>query len=191
MTRLIPALAAAWLAATPALAHTGAGATHGILAGFGHPLMGPDHLLAMGAVGLWAGLVGGRALWAWPLAFTAVMILGAGLGLRGVALPGVEAGIAASVVLLGIAAALRAPLPVLGGAMVCGLFALVHGHAHGAELPDGAGAGAYIAGFTLATLVLHAAGLWLAIGLDRLERAWAPRLAGGAVAIAGVALMVG
>ncbi len=191
MTRLIPALLAAWLAATPALAHTGAGATHGFLAGFGHPFLGLDHLLAMGAVGLWAGLVGGRALWAWPLAFAGVMIVGAALGLQGVALPGVELGIAASVVLLGLAAALRAPLPVLAGAGLCGLFALLHGHAHGAELPDGAGALSYIAGFTLATLVLHAAGLWLAVGLARLERAWAPRLAGGAVALAGVVLMVG
>jgi urease accessory protein len=190
MTRLIPALLAAWLAATPALAHTGAGATHGFLAGFGHPFLGLDHLLAMGAVGLWAGLVGGRALWAWPLAFAGVMIVGAALGLQGVALPGVELGIAASVVLLGLAAALRAPLPVLAGAGLCGLFALLHGHAHGAELPAGAGAGAYVAGFVLATAALHGAGIGLGWLAGRGAPAWLPRLAGGAVTAAGLVLLV-
>ncbi len=189
--RLLTLALATVAAATPALAHTGAGATHGFAAGLAHPLMGLDHVLAMVMVGLWAALVGGRAVWAWPAAFVGLMVAAALLALAGLPAPGAEIGIALSVVGLGLLVALRLPLTLAAGAALCGAFALFHGHAHGAELPEGAGAGAYIAGFTLATLVLHAAGLWLAVSLARLERAWAPRLAGGAVALAGVVLMVG
>jgi len=189
MKALVLSLAA--LLATPALAHTGAGATDGLMAGFLHPALGLDHVLAMVAVGLWAGLVGGRAVLAWPAAFVALMVGGALLGMGGMPLPGVEGGIAISVVALGLAVALRAPLPLAAGAAVCGLFAIFHGHAHGAELPEGAGAAAYVVGFALSTTFLHAAGVALGLVLTRVPFAWAPRLAGGAVAATGLLLLVG
>ena len=173
-------------AAGPALAHTG-GATQGFPTGFLHPFSGLDHVLAMAAVGLWAGLVGGRAVWAWPLAFMAVMVVGALAGLSGSTLPGGEIGIALSVVVLGAFVAARAPLPVVGGILVCGVFAFSHGHAHGAELRDAAGA---VAGFTAATALLHGAGIALGLTLGR-KAVWAPRLAGGAMALTGIALLVG
>src|SRR3712207_5476347 len=90
-------IAAALFASGPALAHTGVGSVSSLGAGFAHPFLGLDHVLAMGAVGLWASLVGGRALWAWPLAFIALVTGGAGLGAAGVPLPAVELMIAASV----------------------------------------------------------------------------------------------
>jgi urease accessory protein len=182
-------------AATPVLAHSGAaapdlaGAGHGLAAGFVHPFSGADHVLAMAAVGLWAGLVGGRAILAWPLAFLAVMALGAALGLAGFSLPAVEAATALSVVVLGLAAALKAPLPVAAGAAVCGAFALFHGMAHGAELPAAARALTYGIGFMLATALLHAAGIGAALALAR--PAWLPRAAGAAVAATGLALLLG
>ena len=192
MTFLRPTLAAAAvLAAGPALAHTGAGAVHGFAAGFAHPMLGLDHLLAMVAVGLWAALVGGRALWAWPLAFTGVMVLGSGLGLAPLGLPHVELSIGVTVVLLGLAAAFQLSLPVLLGAALCGAFALFHGYAHGAEIPAEAGALAYVLGFTLATALLHAVGLALGSAMIRVDRVWLPGLAGNAVAALGVVLMVG
>ncbi|HEY8567142.1 MAG TPA: HupE/UreJ family protein [Beijerinckiaceae bacterium] len=179
------------LAAEPALAHTGVGATHGFVAGLTHPLFGLDHVCAMVAVGLWAALAGGRAVWAWPLAFVGVMVAGALLGLAGLSLPGVEVMIAGSVFAFGIAVALRAPLPVLVGAVICGLFALFHGHAHGTELPAEASAALYVAGFALATALLHAVGLSLGLLLARLDRVWTPRLVGSAVAATGMVLLVG
>lgn len=174
-----------------ALAHTGAGDTgHGLLAGLVHPLTGVDHLLAMVAVGLWAGLVGGRARIAFPAAFLGMMIVAGAWGMTGAALAGVEIGIAVSVLVLGLAIALRANPPLLAGAAACAIFAIFHGHAHGAELPEAAAGFAYALGFVLATAALHMIGLQLAQLLTA-RSLLATRLAGGGVALAGLALLAG
>lgn len=177
--------------ASPAFAHTGVDSVHGFAAGLAHPMVGADHVLAMVAVGLWAGLIGGRALWAWPAAFVGVMAIGGAIGMAGLGLPWVEAGIGLSVVALGLLVALKAPAPLAVGAALCGAFALFHGHAHGAELPHGMGGITYAAGFLLATAALHAAGIGLALGLARFATPMLTRAAGGAVALAGLALLAG
>lgn len=161
-----------------ALAHDGHAV--GFLGGLIHPLTGADHLLAMLAVGLWAGTLGGRAVAALPLAFVGALAAGAGLGAAGLAVPMVEPGILASVMVLGALAALalRLPLPV-AAAGVAG-FGLLHGLAHGAEMM---GAFApYAAGFVATSLALHAAGL----GLGRWSGA--ARVLGAGTAVAGLAL---
>lgn len=174
--------------AGPALAHTGVGAVHGFGAGLMHPLFGLDHLLAMVAVGLWAGLTGGRARLAYPLAFVGMMVLSGRWGMSGAALPGVEIGIAVSVVVLGLAIALRATPPLAAGAAACAIFAIFHGHAHGAELPQGSSGLGYALGFVLATAALHGAGLGLA-GLLAARAPLLARVAGGGLALAGVAIL--
>src|SRR5438477_9552004 len=93
-----------------ALAHTGHGDASGFAYGFMHPLGGLDHVLAMVAVGLYAAMSGGRAVWLEPAAFLGAMALGGALGAAGYALPYAEIGIAASVVALGLAVALRISL---------------------------------------------------------------------------------
>ena len=118
------------------------------------------------------------------------MALGATMAVHGVPVAGAETGIIVSVLALGLAVALRAPLPITLGALACGLFAFFHGHAHGAELPIGAGVGSYIAGFVGATALLLALGVNLGIGLSRLERPWLPRLIGGAVVLTGLVFLV-
>lgn len=178
---------AALLAFVPlaALAHPGhdlAGAT----AGFAHPFLGLDHLLAMVAVGLWAGRLGGAARWQLPLAFVTAMAVGAGLGLAGLRLPGLETGIAASVLALGLLTALALRLRLALRPLLVAGFALLHGLAHGAELPAGAGALAYVLAFLAATALLHGLGLLLAA---RLGARWQPWL-GAAVAAAGAGLLV-
>jgi urease accessory protein len=183
------ALAGATLA-SGALAHTGDGPTSGFPAGIVHPLGGLDHLPAMVAVGLW-GLIGGRALRAWPLAFVGVMVIGAIAGVFGVPTAGTEALIAVSLVALGAAVALRLSAPALAGAAICGAFAFVHGHAHGAELPAEVSPLPYIAGCVLATAALHAVGLALAIASPRFAIGWLPRTAGAATALAGALLLIG
>lgn len=183
---LVAALPALVLAA-PASAHVDP-ATHGSLAaGLTHPMLGADHLLAMLSVGLWAAVLGGRALLAMPATFVGAMIAGFGLAMAGVGLPFVEPAILASVVALGVLVALAVRLPLGAGLSVVAAFALFHGQAHGAEI-GGATAAGYVTGFAVSTALLHAAGIGLGLGLARLGRAWTTRGAGGAVALAGAAL---
>ncbi|RRI04476.1 HupE/UreJ family protein [Mesorhizobium tamadayense] len=174
-------------AAMPAYAHVGIGTTSSFAAGFAHPLSGLDHMTVMIAVGLWAAIKGGRAVWAWPLAFAGVMLVGAALGMLHVPVPFVEPGILASVVALGLLVALAVDLPVSAGVAVIGLFALFHGHAHGTEVPENAGGLEYMAGFAVATVLLHAIGIAAALGLGLRFRALA-RVAGAACAAVGAGL---
>jgi urease accessory protein len=183
---------AVWIAAlllaasaTPALAHEQAGQATGLLAGLRHPVSGLDHVLAMIAVGLWGAQLGPPAIWLLPVTFPMVMAFGGFLGLLGVALPGVEIGIALSAVLLGAMVASEGRPRLAAAAALVGCFAVFHGHAHGTELPSGQSALAYSIGFVVATGCLHAAGI--AIGLVHRWPAGrtALRISGAAVALAG------
>ena len=178
-------LLAATCAASPALAHTGS-VIGGFAGGLSHPLFGPDHVAAMVAVGLWGAFLGPPAIYILPVVFPLVMAFGGALGILGAPLPGVEIGIAVSAAVLGMVVALAARPPLWVAGLIVGAFAIFHGHAHGAELPPGADALAYSAGFVIATGCLHLCGI--AFGL--LAR-WpmgriAVRTAGGAIAIAGL-----
>jgi urease accessory protein len=179
---------AAMLAASPAYAHPGFHVS-GLSAGILHPLTGLDHALAMVAVGLLAALLGGRALWAVPGSFVAMMLIGGGLGLAGVGVPAVEIGIAASVLVLGSVVALGRTPPVGAVMALVGGFAVFHGYAHGAEIPAGAGALSYSLGFAVASALLHLAGM--AAGLVTLGGWKVARLAGAAVTIGGLVLALG
>jgi len=172
-------------AASPALAHTG-DVTGGFVGGFAHPLLGPDHVAAMVAVGLWGAFLGPSAIFILPIVFPLVMAAGAVLGIAGVPVPAVEAGIAVSAAVLGLMVALAARPPLWVAAVIVGAFAIFHGHAHGVELPPGADALAFSAGFVIATGCLHLAGI--AFGLLACWPAGriAVRAAGGIIAAAGL-----
>lgn len=189
-----PAALAAGLALAPtvAAAHV-SGVAHahgGLVAGFLHPFTGVDHLAAMVAVGLWAAVLGGAALWAVPASFLAVMAGGAVLGAAGWPLPGVEVMIALSVVALGLASAARWTVPAGAAAALVGAFALFHGAAHGAEMPVAGDPLGYGVGLIAATALLHGAGLAFGLGLSRVRGGLLPRLAGDIVCAFGVLLLV-
>lgn len=169
---------AALLAPGPALAHTGASHLHGFAAGLLHPVGGLDHVPAMVAVGLWAGLRGGRAAWALPAGFLCAMTAGFGLGAVGVALPLVQAGILASVIILGALVAASARLSLALAVPLVALFGLLHGQAHGTELA-GLGAVAPAVGFLVATAALHGLGV---LATRQITNRGVVRLAGGAMA---------
>jgi urease accessory protein len=180
--------------ATPALAHTGVGDATGFAHGFLHPIGGLDHVLVMVAVGVLAAHLSGHALWLVPGAFVLVMAVGGALAMVGVELPFVEIGVALSVVALGAAIALRLDLPLAAAMALVGLFAVFHGQAHGAEMPETASGLAYGAGFILATTLLHVVGIGLGIALARLGPLMGRRVAqvgGGLMALAGVAILAG
>ena len=186
--RRLPIVFVALLLATPAFAHTGEG-SGGFLAGLAHPVFGPDHVVAMIAVGLWGAFLGAPAIFLLPIVFPLVMAFGGVLGILGAPLPAVETGIASSAIVLGVMIALAARPPLWIAAVLVGAFAIFHGYAHGRELPDGANAVAYSAGFVIATGLLHLTGI--AFGL--LTRWPAGRLvvrgAGGVIALVGLAYL--
>jgi len=164
----------------------------GFEAGFTHPLMGLDHLLAMLTVGVVAARSGRRAIWLVPATFVACMAAGGIAGIFGSPLWGVEQGIALSVLLLGVAVAAGRRLPSAVVLASCGVFGFFHGHAHGAEMPSLAQPVLYALGFVLATVLLHAAGIIIARTAARTApRQTALRLSGAAMAIVGAALLMG
>ncbi len=160
--------------------------TAGGVAGFAHPFAGLDHLLAMVAVGLWAARRGERALWLAPLSFVGAMLAGGVAGFAGASFPATEHLVAGSVLALGLFVALpRTPALGAGCAMIAA-FGAFHGLAHAAELPEGAPAAMYAAGFVLATALLHAAGVFGGRALS----AAALRATGIPIALAGGLLLV-
>ncbi|MPZ57815.1 MAG: urease accessory protein [Rhizobiales bacterium] len=187
-------VAALLLAPTAALAHTGAGATHGLAHGFMHPIGGLDHILAMVTVGVFASQLGGRALWLVPATFVLVMAAGGAAAMAGLATPFIEIGIAASVIVLGAMVALKVRAPLAAAMGLVGFFAIFHGYAHGAEMPHAAAGAVYGLGFMAATALLHAAGIGLGLAAGRIgERhgTTAYRIAGCVVAAAGLGLLSG
>ena len=184
----VAALAALAGGAGPALAHTGVGHASGFIAGLSHPIGGLDHTLAMLAVGIWSALANksepGR-IWIAPVVFVVAMLLGAAAGYLGVGLPMVETGIALSVLMLGLMIVVRLELPLALGVLVIALFAVNHGHAHGAEAAGNIVA--YMAGFALATGALHIAGIGLGHAMTQVR--YASVVAGTAFTAAGAYLL--
>jgi urease accessory protein len=172
-----------------ALAHQAGGEAIGFVGGLKHPISGLDHVLAMIAVGLWGAQLGAPAIWLLPVTFPMVMAFGGMLALLGVPLPGAEIGIAVSAIALGLVVMTEARPPLWAAAVLVGFFAIFHGHAHGTELPPGADGMLYSVGFVIATGALHATGI--AVGLVHRWRAGAValRVAGAAVAAAGVVFL--
>jgi urease accessory protein len=185
LTLLVPMLF--W--AQVAFAHPQAGEAKGFPTGLKHPISGLDHVLAMIAVGLWGAQLGSPAIWLLPIAFPMVMAFGGMLGLMGVPLPGVEYGIAASALLLGVAVLFEVRPPLVVAAALVGIFAIFHGHAHGTELPRGESGLLYSMGFVIATGCLH--GIGISIGVVHRWRWGQPllRFAGAIVAVGGVFFM--
>lgn len=195
MTLLRPALLLAFcFLSTPVLAHVDPSEHGSFAAGLTHPAFGLDHVLAMIAVGLWAALIGERAIWLLPTGFVSAMVMGYALSLFGVHLPFVEPMILGSVIVLGLMVAAALPLPLGFGVALCAAFGLFHGHAHGGEIGD-ADWLSFAAGFVLATIVLHACGVLfgfgakLGLGTDTRRGELATRFLGVVTALSGLYLV--
>ena len=186
---------AALLSAGPAAAHhpmggvTPATFLQGLLSGFGHPIIGLDHLAFLIAVGLAVGL--GRLPLATPAAFVLASGAGVALHVAGIGLPAGEFLVAASVVALGVALAAGARLALPPALLLFALAGVLHGHAYG-EAVFGAEATpivAYLLGLFIVQGAL-ASGVAIAAGrARRLGTRLAARLAGGAVATVGLVFL--
>jgi urease accessory protein len=189
--RTLAAVAVTLALCGPAAAHQGGGVAGGYLSGFLHPLTGPDHIIAMVAVGLWGAFLGAPAIWVLPIVFPLVMAFGGALGVLGVPLPAVETGIALSAIVLGLMVAMAARPPLWIAAVLVGVFAICHGHAHGTELPAAADAVAYAMGFVTATGLLHLTGIAFGMLARWPAGKFAVRAAGVAIASGGLAFLTG
>lgn len=170
-----------------ALAHPGhSHEEHGFMSGLLHPIGGADHLLAMIAVGLWAASLSTRlksAVWAVPASFVALMIVGFIFGLQSGSIPMTEQAIAASVLIIGLAAAWAKQVPVILASAVVAIFAFFHGVAHGAEMGHGT-ASLFGLGFVISTIALHAIGV--AIGMALSSRVMLTRVVGTVIGLIGL-----
>ena len=173
--------------ATATSAHAGHDAGTGFTSGLLHPMLGLDHLLAMAAIGFWSVRQGNTMKQITPLFVIGGMILGAGLAWGGMSLPSVETGISLSVILAGILIAALVKLPTAVGGSLVAAFMVFHGFAHGAEMPAGATLVAYLAGFSIATLVLTFTGRGLGALMTKVDGRIG-RTLGGLVAATGAFL---
>lgn len=172
-------------------AHVHATSVEGLLVGFMHPLTGLDHLAAMLAVGFWSALTARRssAVMLAPLAFAAMLLLGAVLGMVGWSVSMVEPVIAASVLVLGLLVLGRTHITASVAVSLAGVFALFHGLAHGAELAAMANPSFALAGMVLATVVLHLVGVVVGRSL-RYGHVWKTRVLGLGLAGFGAQLLL-
>lgn len=174
-----------------AAAHTQVGLQGGLASGFMHPILGPDHLVAMVAVGLWGAQLRAPAIWLLPITFPALMAVGGLVGILGLPLPLVEAGVSLSAVVLGVLVALAVRLPLAAAVAIVAVFAIFHGYAHGAELPDAVNPLAYGVGFVVSTGLLHLAGILIGLTVHWPVGARVVQACGVAVAITGAWYLLG
>ena len=152
----------------PDLAHAhSVGPAGGFMAGLWHPVLGFDHFLAMVSVGILSAQLGGRAIWSVPTTFISVMVFGAFLGMQGINIVEVEFGIAFSVAALGIALAAEKKMPASLAMLAVGIFAVFHGHAHGAEMPEIVTPLLYASGFVAGTATIHILGVFIGVMCSR------------------------
>jgi urease accessory protein len=183
---------AALFALVPAIAqaHIVSGEASGFASGFKHPLAGPDHFMAMFAVGLWGAQMGGRSVWVLPVIFPLIMVVGGFIGISGTYLPGIETGIALSILVLGLAIAFAWKPAEWVPILLIAVFAICHGYAHGKELPRAADPADYAFGFVIATGLIHLCGIGVGLALHKPFAGKLARAIGALIAIGGVYFLV-
>ena len=114
------------------------------------------------------------------------MVAGGMASMAGVPLPGVEVGIALSIITLGLAIAFAwRPAEWVALALIS-VFAICHGYAHGAELPNAADPADFAIGFVIATGLIHLCGIGVGLSLNRPFDGRITRPLGAVMAIAGL-----
>ncbi|MET0028366.1 MAG: HupE/UreJ family protein [Candidatus Thiodiazotropha sp.] len=191
LPRNLPLILIILLFSNSALAHTDIAMGGGMMNGFLHPVSGWDHVVAMIAVGLWGAFLGRPAIWVLPITFPLVMAFGGALGVAGIPVPSVELGIALSAVVLGLQVALASRPPLWLAALIVGVFAIFHGHAHGTELPQAASPIAYSIGFVVSTGLLHLSGILFGLLTRWPAGKLAVQTGGGLIALTGVGFLTG
>ena len=192
-SRRLGVLAIMMVIAQPAWAHHPMGGKlpqtflQGLLSGFGHPVIGVDHLAAIVGVGILAALAGRSA--AVVLAFSVAVIAGVGLHLSKVNLPAGELLVGLTTLLIGALVIARQSMGAGLAALLFAIAGLVHGYALGESIV-GAEASPLVA-YLLGLLIMQTAiGVVVYAAVRSLAR-WPARATGLTVAGALVALAGG
>ena len=159
----------------------------GLLSGFGHPVIGVDHLAAIVGVGILAALAGRSA--AVVLAFSVAVIAGVGLHLSRIDLPASELFVGLTTLLLGALVILRQSMSAGRALLLFAIAGLVHGYALGESIV-GAEVSPLVA-YLLGLLIIQSAiGVSVYAAVRSLSR-WPARTTGLTVAGVLVALAGG
>jgi urease accessory protein len=192
-SRRLGVLAIMMVIAQPAWAHHPMGGKlpqtflQGLLSGFGHPVIGVDHLAAIVGVGILAALAGRSA--AVVLAFSVAVIAGVGLHLTKVDLPAGELLVGLTTLLIGALVIARQSMGAGLAALLFAIAGLVHGYALGESIV-GAEASPLFAYLLGLLIVQTAIGVSVYAAVHRVA-GWPARTAGLTVAGVLVALAGG
>jgi len=162
----------------------------GFLSGLGHPVIGPDHLAFLLAIGVAVG-VGGLSL-VLPLLFVVASAIGVTLHVNGVNLPGAEIVVAVSVLFAGFLIARGRALPVSLWAILFAAAGLFHGYAFGESIfgAERSPLHAYLLGLIIVQSALTVGtALFVRRRADGVS-AIAPRLAGAVIVGVGLATLI-
>jgi len=162
----------------------------GFLSGLGHPVIGPDHLAFLLAIGVAVG-VGGLSL-VLPLLFVVASAIGVTLHVNGVNLPGAEIVVAVSVLFAGFLIARGRALPVSLWAILFAAAGLFHGYAFGESIfgAERSPLHAYLLGLIIVQSVLTVGTALLVRRRAGGVSAIAPRLAGAVIIGVGLATLI-
>jgi urease accessory protein len=162
----------------------------GFLSGLGHPVIGPDHLAFLLAIGVAVG-VGGLNL-VLPLLFVVASAIGVTLHVNGVNLPGAEIVVAVSVLFAGFLIARGRALPVSLWAILFAAAGLFHGYAFGESIfgAERSPLHAYLLGLIIVQSVLTVGTALLVRRRAGGVSAIAPRLAGAVIIGVGLATLI-
>jgi urease accessory protein len=162
----------------------------GILSGVGHPIIGPDHLAFLVALGIAVGI--GRLSLTTPFLFLVAMACGVAAHVAAVNIQAAELIVGASVLIVGVLIALDWRIPASAWAAIFGIAGFFHGYAYGESIygAEATPLAAYLVGLVAVQTVLT-------VGIAFASRAvWTasrigPRLVGAAICGVGLTVLLG
>jgi len=163
----------------------------GFESGFGHPILGIDHFIAMIGVGLWGAQIGSKSIWVLPISFPLIMTLGSLIAISSIySFLYVEIVIILSVIILGLVIAFSwSPHSLIVLSFIF-IFALYHGFAHGNELPNSSEPLNFITGFVISTGLIHLFGVGIGYYSNKFYEGKFSRVIGGVIFFMGLYLLI-
>jgi len=163
--------------------------TEGILSGIGHPIIGPDHLAFLVALGIAVAV--GRLSFAIPFLFLVAMACGVAAHVAAVNIPAAELIVAVSVLIVGVLIALDWRIPGSGWAAIFSIAGFFLGYAYGESIygAEPTPLAAYLVGLVAVQTVLAAGVAYASRAVWTASRI-GPRLVGAAICGVGFTVMV-